>query len=315
MIQPVSDIGSNAEENIAHAAKIMGRSQHRRLVFDAIYTGKTRVKSVSSLMETTGLSRNRVLDAGKALADNRLVKPTKLNSETCYEKIDFYHRHKTKILSLVASPTKLKSFPTKRNPRMPGSAVELRISTTRAQIKQVSLDDIQSFRRVRGKKTTEQLGDEYSETEFKQGIKNIIGEAGQFKDWGGEVSDLHTTRLMVGHRRTPVAIALKGPGTTGKLTPGKMGKNGDQIQRLFEAPAEVFLVQYNRQIDQSVLAQMERLAVAKSVLTGKAVSYGVIDGQDSRRLVLAYPDAFQRTKNKKARPTTPSTGRAKAARR
>jgi hypothetical protein len=315
VIQPVSDIGSNAEENIAHAAKIIGRSQHRRLVFNAIYTGKTRIKCVSSLMEQTSLSRNRVLDAGKALADNRLVRTTKLNSETCYEKIDFYHRHKAKILSLVASPAKLRSFPTKRNPKPAGPVVKLRISSDRAQIKQLSLDDIESFRRVRGKKTTEQLGDEYSESEFKEGIKNIVGEGGQIKDWGGEVSDLYTTRLMVGHRRTPVAIALKGPGASGKLTPGKMGKNGDQIQRLFEAPAELFLVQYCRQIDQSVTTQMERLAVAKSVLTGKVVRYGVIDGQDSRRLVVAYPKAFPQRTNRKSRPTTPSTGHAKAARR
>lgn len=293
MIQAVSDVGSNAEENIAHAAKIIGRSQHRRVVFDAINTGKTRIKCVSALMESTCLSRNRVLDAGKALADNRLVKATKVNAETCYEKIDFYHRHKTKILSLAASPTKLKSFPTKRNPTVPSRVVELRISSTRAQVKQVTLDDIESFRRVRGKKATDQLGDEYSEAEFKQGMKNIVGEVGQFKDWGGEVSDLYTTKMMMGHRRIPVAIALKGPGTTGKLTPGKMGKNGDQIQRLFEAPAELFLVQYCRQIDQSVTAQMERLAVTKSVLTGKVVCYGVIDGQDSRRLVMAYPNVFQ----------------------
>lgn len=299
MIQPVSDIGSNADENIAHAAKIIGRSQHRRLIFDAIYRGKKRIKCVSTLMAGTALSRNRVLDAGKALADNHLVRTTKVNAETCYEKIDFYHRHKTKILSLVASPSKLKAFPTKRSPKVVSRIVELHISSARAQIKQVSVDDIDSFSRVRGKKTGEQLGDEYSETEFKHGIKDIVGEAGQFKDWGGEVSDLYTTRLMIGRQRTSTALALKGPGATGKLTPGKMGKNGDQIQRLFEAPAEIFLVQYCRQIDQSVVTQMERLAVAKSVLTGKVVRYGVIDGQDSRRLVMAYPNAFQRNKRKK----------------
>ena len=72
-----------------------------------------------------------------------------------------------------------------------------------------------------------------------------------------------------------------------------MGKNGDQIQRLFEAPAEAFVVQYCRQIDLTVLAQMRQLAIAKSLMTGTRVLYGVIDGTDSRRIVRAYPTAFK----------------------
>ena len=90
-----------------------------------------------------------------------------------------------------------------------------------------------------------------------------------------------------------MALALKGPGTKGKLTPGKMGRNGDQIQRLFEAPAEVFLVQYCRQIDLAVPAQMRQLAIVKSLMVGTHVFYGVINNKDSRRLVLAYPLAFR----------------------
>jgi hypothetical protein len=73
-----------------------------------------------------------------------------------------------------------------------------------------------------------------------------------------------------------------------------MGKNGDQIQRLFGAPAEVFLVQYVGQISDSVVSLMQQLAIAKSVLAGQEVWYGVIDGQDSNRLYLAYPKSFGR---------------------
>src|SRR5207244_4242501 len=110
------DVGSNAEENIAHAAKIIGRSAHRRSVFDAIYTGKRRAKRVSQLIKSTGLPRTRVLDAGKKLADNHIVKAIRLEGETAYEKIGFFHSHKRRILGLAASPAKLKAFPTKRNP-------------------------------------------------------------------------------------------------------------------------------------------------------------------------------------------------------
>ncbi len=292
MIQPVSDIGSNAEENIAHAAKIIGRSKHRQLVFDAIYTGKQQVKSASELASKTGLSSKRVLEVGKVLVDDRLVKPTKVNKKTAYEKIDFFHRHKRKILSLVASPEKLRKFPTKRNPSSLGHIINVRIARDRAKTSQVTLNDIDSFRRARRKKGKGYLDNKLSESQFKNGLKRIIGEEGNFKDWGGETSDLFTTKLYLRGRRVSAALALKGPATKGKLTPGKMGKNGDQIMRLFEAPAELFLVQYCRQIDQSIAREMELQAVAKSVYTGNKIRYGIIDGQDSLRLVEAYRDAF-----------------------
>jgi len=291
MIQPVSDIASNAEENIAHAAKIIGRSRHRRLVFDAIYTGKKRVKHISDLMKTTHLPRKSVLRAGKALADNRIVKQAR-DGETRYEKIDFYHQHKRRILSLAASPARLKAFPTKRNPYGSGHIIRVRIVRDRAKTSQVTLIDIDSFRHARRKKVKGYLDNRLSESQFKNGLKRIIGEEGNFKDWAGETSDLYTTKLYLRRRRVSAALALKGPATKGKLTPRKMGKNGDQIMRLFEAPAELFLVQYCRQIDQSIVKEMEIQAVAKSVYTGNRIRYGIVDGQDSLRLVEAYRDAF-----------------------
>lgn len=295
MVQPVSDVGSNAEENIAHAAKVIGRSVHRRKIFDAIYTGKRRTKTVSELRRTTKLVHTRVLDAGKKLADNRIVKATKVNGETAYEKIDFFHSHKKRILGLADSPAKLKAYPTKRN--AVSRTVQVTLSGQRAQIRALTVDDIDSFQRVaRIDHRSPEIGDELSETQFKQGLQRIVGEDGRFKDWGGEVADLFTSRFRVAGRRRPVALALKGPGTKGKLTPGKMGKNGDQIQRLFEAPAEVFLVQYCRQIEMAVLTQMKQLAIAKSLMAGTRVFYGVIDGKDSRRIVLAYPTAFQKAR-------------------
>jgi len=78
-----------------------------------------------------------------------------------------------------------------------------------------------------------------------------------------------------------------------KLTPNFMGKNGDQIQRLFQSPGEVFLLQYWSQIDDSVLEQMQMAAKVKSYSDGKKIYYGVIDGQDSTRIIQAYPKEFR----------------------
>ena len=137
------------------------------------------------------------------------------------------------------------------------------------------------------------------ESVFKEGIKRILNETGRFKDWGGERNDLLTTRLRLKGKRRATAFAFKGRGRRGKLTPAAMGKNGDQIQRLFSSPAEMFLVQYWDQIDESVIEQMGEFAKAKSAAEGKTIYYGVIDGQDSNRILKAYPQAFRSRKKSK----------------
>jgi len=73
-----------------------------------------------------------------------------------------------------------------------------------------------------------------------------------------------------------------------------MGKNGDQIQRLVKCKvAEVLIIQYWAQIDDSVSEQLESWAKIKSYTEDKTIWYGVIDGIDSTRLIKAYPKEFQ----------------------
>lgn len=106
----------------------------------------------------------------------------------------------------------------------------------------------------------------------------------RFQDWGGEPNDLYTTKVRFKGKRRPVAFAFKGPGTKGMLTPKKLGKNGDQIQRLFLSPADIFLVQYHDQVGQAVYEQMKVFATVCSIREGKQIWYGVIDGDDSNRI-------------------------------
>ena len=73
-----------------------------------------------------------------------------------------------------------------------------------------------------------------------------------------------------------------------------MGKNGDQIQRLIRSPAEIFIIQYWSQVGEAVYEQLELLARGKSALENRKVWYGVIDGQDSARLIKAYSSAFKK---------------------
>ena len=297
MAIPVSDLASNADENIAHAAKIVGRGKIRTKVFNAIYTGKQKVKTAQEISKSTRLPEIRVLQEGKRLVDNHLVNKIKINGRTAYQKIDFLHQHKNKILRLASSPQRLKAFPTKRNPAGHAASsdriqVKVAIPRRRQQAYSLTVDDIGSFSKVR--KTGKNQGNtRMAETIFKKGVARILGERGTFKDWGGENRDLSSTRLVVsGGKRRAAAFAFKGPGQTGRLTPRKMGKNGDQIQRLFKCPADVFLVQYWAQIDDTVYEQLRSFAQLKSYWDERPIGYGVIDGTDSTRLIKAYPKQF-----------------------
>jgi hypothetical protein len=292
----VADIGANTNELIELAAKLLSNSMHRRVVFTEIYRGKQKVKTVDQLIESTGLPRTRVLDAGKSLAVHNIVRQTKVKGRTAYEKNDFYQNNRTRILGLAANSYSLEKYPTKRKPHFIGKSLDIRVDQFRVKLNQVdvkfiTIDDIDSF--VEVKKFSR--GNEFielPEKHFKQGVAKILGEISDFKDWGGEISDLYSSNIVLANRRMRVAFAFKGPGKRGSLTPGKLGKNGDQIQRLVESPADIYIIQYWMDIKESVISQFEKLVQLKSYFTGRKLWYGIIDGYDSARLIKAYPEAF-----------------------
>jgi hypothetical protein len=71
-----------------------------------------------------------------------------------------------------------------------------------------------------------------------------------------------------------------------------LGKNGDQIPRLFLTTADVFLVQFEGQIDEVVRSEMVTHAFRKSHETQKEVLYGLIELEDSHRLRACYASHF-----------------------
>ena len=291
----VTDCRSNPKDQIAHAAEIIGRSDHERDVFKYIYRGQKQHKKVSEIAKTLKLPRTRALDAGKALADNGIVTRVKIDGETAYGKDPFYRQHRSKILSLVKNSKKLKAYPTKTNPsitvRVP-KIVFPRGFFIRAE--QITVDGVDSFEKVKRVSPGSVQVQPMKEKKFKKGFQRIVGEKGKFQDWGGEKNDVFTTRVKIRGKRVPTAIAFKGPGKKGKLTPKMMGKNGDQIQRLFSSSAaDAYLVQYWSQIDESIVEQMKALAVARSATERQKIYFGVIDGVDSARLIRTYPKSFR----------------------
>lgn len=216
-------------------------------------------------------------------------------SRNLYSKDPTIRANKNRIIRDADDPKRRETTPTKR-PKFSGHTAGTTFTVVYRDVsfppRELTIDDIDSFAAVRAISATSGHLVGLSEEKFKHGVQRIIGELGVFKDWGGEKSDLLSTRLKVDGRRRSSAFAFKGPGQSGILTPAKMGKNGDQALRLFEEPADIYLVQHWREIGSAVRSLVSSLAVAHSVLRRKSLFYCFIDGQDSTRILHGYPQAF-----------------------
>ncbi|MBZ5567824.1 MAG: hypothetical protein LAN64_08230 [Acidobacteriia bacterium] len=302
-VQAVSEFPATAPEQIEHFAKLLSKSEDKRRVFGQIYRGQSQKPKTAAEIakELRGLTAKRVLEIASPLAANHLFEKTKINGSIAYKKRSSINTVKQRILALATNRKKLREHVTVRNPGVRSEIVRIELAPqsrdVAIDVKHITVDDIDNFSRVRSLKhgNVPQAMDpaRLPEKAFKLGIKRILGNHGTFRDWGGETNDLFTTHIRVKGKRYAAAFGFKGPGKSGLLTPGKMGKNGDQIQRLFESTAQVMIVQYEGEIAESVLTQMQKLAIANSVSGKQRIFYGAIALEDSYRLRLKYRNQFR----------------------
>lgn len=142
-----------------------------------------------------------------------------------------------------------------------------------------------------------------SEEQIKLAFASIIGEPFVTKDWGGETSDLQTSRLTIDGEPMSAAFLLKGPAIKGPMHPSSLGKNGDQIPRLFDEDAELLVVQHWQQITLAVRKMMRAFAVQPE----RPRRYCVIDGGATYAILRAYgfinKDGAYTGSTKKRRPS------------
>ncbi|MER5338716.1 hypothetical protein [Micromonospora sp. NPDC002717] len=119
------------------------------------------------------------------------------------------------------------------------------------------------------------------EDTVKRAFAELLGEPYVPKDWGGERSDLYTSRLFARGRQLSAAWLFKGPGFPRAMDVKALGKNGDQIDRLFTEPAELLVLQHCHQIKPSVVGMMD--AYAHDVRHPRF--YMIIDGADTGRIL------------------------------
>ncbi|MFF0148537.1 hypothetical protein ATK36_5201 [Amycolatopsis sulphurea] len=119
------------------------------------------------------------------------------------------------------------------------------------------------------------------EDTVKRAFAGLIGESYVPKDWGGERSDLYTSRVFARGRQMSAAWLFKGPGFPRAMDVKALGKNGDQIDRLFTEPAELLVLQHCHQIKPSVVGMMD--AYAHDARHPRF--YMIIDGADTGRIL------------------------------
>lgn len=129
---------------------------------------------------------------------------------------------------------------------------------------------------------------ELTEDEVQMALEVILDVPFHKKDWGGEINDLYTANLLLNGARRSTAFLLKGCGLKKvEMTIADCGKNGDQIVRLFQSPAELFVVQYVGPISEAVVHDLHSKTSLRRT-QGASANYLVIDGQDTARLLYAY---------------------------
>lgn len=158
----------------------------------------------------------------------------------------------------------------------------------------INLDDVQSLEVV---KSVSPLAAnsylkngvlQFPEDDVRSALQEIFDEAFESRHSPAELNDLITSNLIFQGRRVTTAFMLKGPGVgVSTLEIKHCGKQGNQLLKLFDSPAEIFAVQFVGKISESVV----RDAVQKTQtlrLKNQRATLLIIDGQDTARLLLAF---------------------------
>jgi hypothetical protein len=155
-------------------------------------------------------------------------------------------------------------------------------------------EDIDSFRKVRDVNpaaVADLLKDGYfdkPEDFVQMALEQILNVSLHKQDWGGEYNDLYIANLILYGARVESAFLLKGNGLRKKVLEIRdCGKNGDQLVRLFESPARVFVIQFVGNISEVIAKDVEGKIGALRAIKRQAW-YCLVDGQDTTRILRAY---------------------------
>lgn len=122
------------------------------------------------------------------------------------------------------------------------------------------------------------------EKQVKTWFAEIIGEPDIPEDWGGEQFDLWSGRVTVRGQPMRTAIAFKGPAVFRPMTISHLGKNGDQIDRLFATAADLLVLQHCHRIKAPVINMLRTYATHPC----NNRSYMTIDGYQTLAILRHF---------------------------
>lgn len=156
------------------------------------------------------------------------------------------------------------------------------------------IQEIDSFRKVRDinpEMVKHYLKNGYldiAEDSIQIFLEQILNVSFHRRDWGGEINDLYTANVEINGNKTATAFFLKGKGLKKQeLQIGDCGKNGDQLLRLFDSPAQLFVVQFVGNVSDNVIRDVEN-KVDLMRAKGKSAYFCIMNGQDTAMLLHAY---------------------------
>jgi hypothetical protein len=123
-----------------------------------------------------------------------------------------------------------------------------------------------------------------SEENIKKSFSRILGRDIVPIDWGGEKSDLFSSNIIVSKNYVTAAFMFKGPAKFHEMKPRDLGKNGDQIDRLFSEPSQVCILQHCHTVGTAVRSQMK--SYANRFYDRRLFS--IIDGYQTLNILAAY---------------------------
>jgi hypothetical protein len=120
---------------------------------------------------------------------------------------------------------------------------------------EISCWDIDQFRAYRDIDARERLPLMVLERQIKDRLSALLGEHESAGDWGGEDDDIFAM-CSVNRRPLPIAMMLKGRSVPRPMRIKDAGTNSDQVLRVAEAPAAVFVIQHVHKITEPVRRQL-----------------------------------------------------------
>ncbi|MNJ11264.1 hypothetical protein D3C77_54330 [compost metagenome] len=126
---------------------------------------------------------------------------------------------------------------------------------------------------------------EVPERTVKELLCSLLEEPDVPADWGGEESDVLSANLIVAGQRQLGAFLLKGPSRFHEMKPTDLGKNADQLYRLFNIPAQIYAIQHCHKIGAAVRKQAQAFAFTQNLTTPCRICF--IDGVSTAQLLLA----------------------------